>query len=180
MKIILFVFCAAFLVASSAGNAHAQSGEITYILLRHAEKDASPTMNKADVDLSAEGKQRAARLVDVVKSYQPEQIFATIFRRARLTVTPLAETLKPDYRLMIQTYDHTGIKEFAERLLKLNAKTVIVSGHNTTTPELANFLINQQKYKALDESEYNKIWIIKIKRSRNKPNKVIEDKVITY
>jgi phosphohistidine phosphatase SixA len=180
MKIIVFVFCAAFLIVSAAASLHAQSGEITYILLRHAEKDSSPTMNKADVDLSAEGKQRAIRLVDVVKSYKPEQIFATMFRRARLTVTPLADNLKPDYRIMIQTYDHTGIKEFAERLLKLNAKTVIVSGHNTTTPELANFLINEQKYKPLDESEYNKIWIIKIKRSRNKPNKVLEDRIITY
>ena len=179
MKIIVFLFIGAFLFASSV-ELHAQTGEITYILFRHAEKDASPTANRADVDLSDAGRQRAARLVDVLRPYRPEQIFATIFRRARLTVTPLAETLKPGYRLMIQTYDHTGIEEFAARLLKLNARTVVVSGHNTTTPELANFLIKQQKYKALDETEFDKIFIIRIKRSRGKPDKVLEDRVITY
>lgn len=179
MKFIFSLFIGAFLFASSAG-VFAQSGEITYILLRHAEKDASATANKADVDLSAAGKERASRLMDAIKPFRPEQIFATMFRRARLTVTPLAENLNPDYRLMIQTYDHSGIEEFAERLLKVNARTVIVSGHNTTTPALANLLIKQEKYKPLDESEYNKIWIIKIKRKKGKFDRVIEEKVITY
>ena len=179
MKIIVTLFIGAFLFASSA-SLYAQSGEVTYILLRHAEKDASATANKADVDLSAAGKERALRLMDAIKPFRPEEIFASMFRRARLTVTPLAENLKPDYRLMIQTYDHTEIEEFAKRLLKTNARTVIVSGHNTTTPALANLLIKQEKYAAIDESEYNKIWIIKIKRKNGKLERVVEDRIITY
>ena len=177
MKIFVLLFSVLFLTVAGV---NAQCGEITYILLRHAEKDASATANKADVDLTAAGRERALRLLDAIKPYRPEQVFATMFRRARLTVTPLAENLKPGYRLMIQTYDHTGIEDFAERLLKVNARTVIVSGHNTTTPELANFLIKQDKYKPLDDAEYNKIWIIKIKRKQGKFDKVIEEKVITY
>jgi broad specificity phosphatase PhoE len=179
MKIIVSIFLGLFLLTSASSNLYAQNGEITFILLRHAEKDASPNANKVDVELSAEGEKRALRFFETVKQYRPRQIFSTIFKRTRATVTPLAENLDPVYRLRIQYYDHTELEELAERLLKLNAKTVVVVGHNTTTPALANLLIKQEKYKALDESEYNKIWIIKIKRNKNKPSK-IEDKVITY
>jgi phosphohistidine phosphatase SixA len=180
MKIIVSLFSLLFFVSIAAADICAQNREITFILLRHAEKDASPLANKADVDLSEQGKQRALRLFDLMKEYRPEQIFSSIFRRTRETVTPLAENLNPDYRLQIQIYDHTDLEELAARLLKLNAKTVLVVGHNTTTPALANLLIKQEKYKILAETEYDKIWIIKIKRNHHKPNKIISEKVITY
>jgi len=180
MKIILSLFIGAVLFASAA-NLYAQNGEITYILLRHAEKDASPTANKNDVDLSPAGRERALRLFETVKPYNPEQIFSTIFRRTRDTATPAAVNLNRDYRLMIQYYDYAEIEEFAERLLNSNAKTVLVVGHNNTTPQLANLLTGQtNKYQTLPESEYTKIWIIKIKRKNGKMMKVVEDKVITY
>ncbi|MGC2238740.1 MAG: histidine phosphatase family protein [Pyrinomonadaceae bacterium] len=176
MKIIAAFFISLFLLA----NLYAQNGEITYILLRHAEKDTSPAANKADVDLTQQGRERAVRFFETVREYKPEQIFSTIFRRTRETVTPLAQNLNPDYRLMIQTYDYAEIEEFAERLLKLDAKTIVVVGHNNTTPQLANLLIKQEKYATLPETEYGKIWIIKIKRKKGKMTKVIEDRVITY
>lgn len=176
MKIIVAAFISLFLLA----NVYAQNGEITYILLRHAEKDTSPTANKADVDLTPQGRERALRFFETVKEYKPEQIFSTIFRRTRETVTPLAQNLNPDYRLMIQIYDYAEIDEFAEKLLKLNAKTVVVAGHNNTTPQLANLLIKQEKYTLLPETEYGKIFIIKIKRKNGRMTKVIEDKVINY
>ena len=179
MRTINCILFFALLLSQASINLFAQSGEITFILLRHAEKDASPNANKADVELSAEGRQRALRLVKTVKGYKPDRIFSSVFKRTRDTVTPLAQSINPDYRLQIQFYDHTEIEELAEQLLKLDAKTVVVAGHNTTTPELANLLIKQNKYKHLAETEYDKIWIIKIKRNKNKPNQV-EDKVIQY
>lgn len=176
MKIIVAAFISLFLLT----NLHAQNGTVTFILLRHAEKDTSPTANKADTDLTAQGRERAARFFETVKSYKPEQIFSTIFRRARETVTPLAQNLHADSRLMIQTYDYAEIDELAEKLLKLDAKTIVVVGHNNTTPQLANLLIKQEKYTLLPETEYGKIWIIKIKRKKGKMVKVIDEKVINY
>ena len=58
-------------------------------------------------------------------------------------------------------------------------KRILVVGHNTTTPALANLLIKQDKYKPLAESEYDKIWIVKVKKNKKKPNK-IREKIITY
>lgn len=179
MKIIVYFLSGLLLILSAGGSLFAQNGEITIILLRHAEKDVSSGANKADPNLTAEGRQRAERLFETIKDYQPDQIFSTIFKRAKETVTPLAVNLNADYRLQIQFYDYTELEDFAKQLLNLKAKTVVVAGHNSTTPELANLLIGQNKYQILGESEYDKIWIIKIKRKKGKPYN-IEDKVIRY
>lgn len=174
MKIIVsFLFCLLLFAFTNTGL-FAQNDEITIILLRHAEKDTSPGANKDDPQLTAEGKQRAERLVETIKKYKPEYIYSTNYRRTVSTVTPLAEKLNARYRLQIQKYDHTELEELANQLLKLKGRTIVVAGHNTTTPMLANILVKQQKYGGLNESEYNKIWIIKIKKNK------IKDIVIEY
>lgn len=174
MKIIALFLLGLFLFTLTTANLYAQNRELTIILLRHAEKDVSPNAPKVDPDLTPEGRQRAERLVETIRKYKPDQIFSSNFRRTINTVTPLAVNLHSDYRLQIQKYDHSELEELAEKLLKSNGGTIVVAGHNSTTPELANLLIKQEKYKHLDESEYNKIWIIKIKKNK------ISDVVIEY
>ncbi|MGI9036988.1 MAG: SixA phosphatase family protein [Pyrinomonadaceae bacterium] len=163
MKIIIFLFCG-LLFAFADTNFYAQ--DKTIILLRHAEKDVSPRANKADPDLTAKGRERAARLVETLKKYEPEQIFSTNFIRTKATVDPLAEKTNEKYRIQVQVYDFDELEAFADRLLKSRAKTIVVVGHNTTTPTLANLLIKQNKYKDLQDSEYDKIFIIKIKKGK--------------
>lgn len=172
MKITIYLLCILLLTVLS--NVKISAQDITIILLRHAEKNVSATANKADPELTADGQKRAERLVETLKKYKPQQIFSTAFIRTRATVAPLAENLNPDYRLQTQFYDFNELEEFARQLLKLKVKTVVVVGHNTTTPELANLLIKQNKYKDLADDEYNKIWIIKIR------GKKIEDRIIEY
>lgn len=175
MKIYSTVLYSAIFILMFVASAAAQKQEMTFILLRHAEKDAAPGVNRVDPDLSADGKERAQRLIKVTEAYNPDQIFATVYKRARQTAAPLSEALRPGYRVQTQSYRPDRIEEFAAQLLNSNARTVVVVGHNNTTPELANILIKQEKYKQLAESEYDKIWIIKIKNG-----KVVEEKVITY
>ncbi|MGI8468881.1 MAG: SixA phosphatase family protein [Pyrinomonadaceae bacterium] len=171
MKIIVFLFCG-LLFAFSGINLFAQ--DMTIILLRHAEKDVSPQANKYDPDLTAAGKERAERLVETIRKYKPEQIFSTNYKRARETVDPLAENLNEKYRIQVQSYDFDELEAFADTLLKSNARTIVVVGHNNTTPALANLLIKQNKYKDLQDSEYDKIFIIKIKNGK------VKDTVIEY
>lgn len=177
MKIISSFFLVSFLLAGT--NLFAQNKEITIILLRHAEKDVSSGADKVDPQLTAEGGQRAERLVETIKKYKPEQIFSTNYKRTRSTVMPLADKIDPKYRIQIQIYNFDRLEEFADKLLKSKARTIVVVGHNTTTPELANLLTKQDKYKALAETEYDKIWIIKVKRNQRKPNKIREE-IIKY
>lgn len=152
----------------------AQNREITFILLRHAERFPSTKENNSNPELTPEGIKRSERLVETVRKYKPDQIFSTNLKRTRATVMPLAENLNEKYRIQIQIYDYDEIEAFAEKLLKLDAKTVVIVGHNNTTPALVNLLLKQDKYKQFGESEYDKIIIVKSKRGKAK------DEMITY
>jgi 2,3-bisphosphoglycerate-dependent phosphoglycerate mutase len=167
MKILLFL-----LLFLNAGQLFAQ--DLTIILVRHAEKDASPSMVRADPDLSPEGKQRALKFFEVVKKYNPQQIFTTNYRRTRLTVDPLASNQNEKYRMWVEAYNPAEQDTFAQKLLGLKVKTVVVVGHSNTIPQLANLLLKQQKYKDLDDSVYNKIFIIRVKGAK------VTDEVIEY
>ncbi len=178
MKIINAFLLISFALLSASGGVFAQNGKLTVILLRHAEKDLTD-LNKANPELSAAGKQRAARLIETIGKYKPDLIYSTNYKRTKATVLPLAETADARYRIPIRIYNFDRLEEFASELLKSNARAIVVVGHNTTTPELANLLIKQEKYKLLDDAEYDKIWIVEIKRNKRKPNKV-KEKVIKY
>lgn len=177
MKTFLLFFV--FLSYFCAVNVFAQGKTITYILLRHAEKDTSSAADKRDPNLTEAGRARAARLLKVVRKYQPDLIYSTFYKRARQTVEPLAETFYAQYRIPVRAYNLDELEAFAAELLKSNARAVVVVGHNNTTPELANLLIKQDKYKELRDDEYDKIWIIKIKR-RGGNASVVDEKVIKY
>lgn len=175
MKNLLFVSAFFFLLTFTGENLFAQHRNLTVVLLRHAEKDTSPNADKVNPDLSAEGKARAQRLVKKVNKYKPDAIYSSNFIRTTLTAAPLAEKRKKT----VQIYNHKNLNEMRDLILSGKIKRVVIVGHNTTTPALANLLIGEEKYKALAESEYDKIWVIKIKKKKSKPNK-IKEKVIQY
>lgn len=175
MKSIISLLLLLLFFWIAGGNLFAQHRKLTVILLRHAEKDISEGADTANPELSAAGKLRAEKLVEIVRKYQPDAIYSSDYIRTRATVRPLARSR----RMMTQIYDTRNLNQMRDLILSGKIKRVLVVGHNNTTPALANLLIGQEKYKPLAESEYNKIWIIKIKRNKRKPNKT-EDRVIEY
>jgi 2,3-bisphosphoglycerate-dependent phosphoglycerate mutase len=163
--------CLLLLIIGGMSTLSAQTR--TFILLRHAEKDTSTAGSAqmtADPPLTAKGKERAARLLQELKAYQPDAIYSTNYIRTRSTVQPLAEK----FGMNIETYDPKNLKAFAESLLAGKAGTTIVAGHSNTTPALVNLLIGENRYAPLDDSVYNQYWIITI--TAGKP----EAKVVTY
>lgn len=168
MKLTVSLFVCLLLFMFTGGDAVAQKK--TIILLRHAEKDISPGADKTDPELSPEGLQRAQRLIRTIKKYKPGVIYSSNFKRTKATATPLATKRK----LEIQIYDHRKLNEIVDRIMQSKRKRHVVVGHNTTTPALANLLIKEDKYKALAESEYNKIWIIKIRNGKLMSVEILE------
>jgi len=145
----------------------------TIILVRHAEKDTTAqgsTMMTADPPLTEQGKQRAIKLVKVLKSYKIDSIFSTNFIRTKSTVQPLAEKRN----IIIKTYDHKKLDAFAAQLKAMKGKTVVVAGHSNSTPMLVNAILGEKRYENLDESVYNKIFYVTIKNDK------IKVKVKTY
>lgn len=164
MKIVVSLFLG-LLLFGFTNDLFAQNRKITIILLRHAEKDLSGNEDNPDPDLSAAGKLRAERLVKTIKKYKPMRLYATDYKRTRQTATPLSEKRK----LPIQIYDSKKLDELAAQILSFRkSRRIVVVGHNSTTPALANLLVKQDKYKPLAESEYDKIWIIRIKKGKIK------------
>lgn len=175
MKIISSLFLGLFLLAATGGNGFAQYRKLTIILLRHAEKDVSEDADTANPELSEAGKLRAQKLIEAVRKYQPDAIYSTDYIRTRATVTPLARK----NRSMILMYDSRNLAQMRDLILTGKLKRILVVGHNNTTPALANLLSGEEKYQKLGENEYDKIFIVKIRRYKRKPPKVRE-KVVVY
>jgi broad specificity phosphatase PhoE len=134
----------------------------TVILLRHAEKDTSTAGSasmQANPPLSKAGEARALQLVEVLGKYHPDMIYSTNYARTKATVAPLAAK----YGKEIQLYAPRKLQAFADELLAMQGKTIIVAGHSNTSPALANLLIKEKKYPDLDESIYNRYWVITVK-----------------
>ena len=80
---------------------------------------------------------------------------------------------------VVETADEITVKlndkrEFVAEVMASKTKRFLIVAHNTTTPTLANMFIKEQKYKPLSESEYSKMWIIKIRNGKVKSCDVIE------
>ncbi len=149
-------------IVTSSFTVQAQSKTTTIIVVRHAEKQVvtvdDPQM-KADPPLSIEGKTRSENLVTALKEFTPAAVFSTNYDRTRTTVTPVAKKLGLD----IQLYDARNQQAFADKLKAMEGSTILVAGHSNTVPRLVNLLIgDNSKYADLDESVYNKIFIVRI------------------
>ncbi len=168
MKILFSIFLSLSLFSAITAQTR------TIILVRHAEKDATPTANKPDPVLTPEGKARALHFAELVRKYNPTEIFSTNFLRTKFTADPLATNQNEKYRIFVEVYDPTKLDVFADDLMKRSAKCIVVVGHSNTTPKLANLLLKQEKYKDLPDSDYTKVFIITIK------GKNVTDQVIEY
>lgn len=178
MKILISFLTVLLSFAFAANDIFAQrkQQDLTIILLRHAEKDKEQESKTLDPILSDEGERRAQRLADVLEKYKPDAVFSSQFRRTFYTVAPYANGRR---RMMVRFYDHKDLSGLARITTEGKFKTVVIVGHNTTTPQMANLLVGEQKYKFLGEDEYDKLFIIKIRKRDGKPDE-ISDEVISY
>ena len=132
----------------------------TIIFVRHAEKAVVPA---GDPSLSQTGRRRVAELTrqlvdaDVVAGI--DAIYSTPFNRTRETVQPLADALN----LPINAYDAADTEEILEMILKQHkGKIILVVGHSNTVPVLIANLGASKKVPAIEEDEYDNIYVISI------------------
>ena len=160
----VLVLILAFICASHA----VQAQNKTIILVRHAEKADATSQ---DPELSAEGKQRAERLVKVGGKYKPGAFYSTNFKRTRVTRAPLAAKRQQS----VAIYDPRKPAELLDQITKSKIKRHMVAGHSNSVPGLANFIGKKDVFKNLDESEYGVIWVIRMKNGQ-----IVKTEVIPY
>lgn len=161
-KLFLSLLALSVLGLLLVSEVSAQDRTITIFLVRHAEKDSTVKENP-NPPLSAVGEERAERLRKVMGGLGPNRIMSTDTLRTRATVEPIARQRK----LAIEIYDPRKLPELAEFLRNLKKKRkVLVVGHSNTTAVLANLLFESKTFNNLDDSEYDKLFIIRMKKGR--------------
>jgi 2,3-bisphosphoglycerate-dependent phosphoglycerate mutase len=171
MKIFVSLFLGLFLLGSANPHVFAQKRKITVIIFRHADKETPVEGDETEPDISVEGQKRAVRLVGVLEKYKPLRLFSTRYPRTIQTVTPLSRIKN----LPVEFYEPGNLGELVEKILSSeNQPRIAVVGHNSTTFQLANLLLKNSKYTMPPESDYGKIWILRIKNGK------VTDRVISY
>jgi len=156
LPILVLCLLACFFLTA---NINAQ-GKKTIVLVRHVEKDVSPTADKADPELSAEGRERAVRLMHAIKKYKPHEIFSTSYKRTRSTADPIAKRRKVE----VQMYDPQKQSELVEKMMASKTERFFVVGHSNTIPMLANLIAKKEVFRPLLETEYGIFWVIRVKK----------------
>lgn len=171
MKFVASLFIGLFLLSLTGGDAFGQQKTVTVIIFRHADKEPPTEGDESEPDISVEGQKRAVRLVKVLEKYKPARLFSTNYPRTVQTVTPLSRVRK----LPVEFYEPGDLEALVKKLLASeNERRIAVVGHNSTTFQLANLLLKASKYTMPADSDYGKIWIIRLKNGK------VVDKVISY
>ena len=159
MKTLLTIFAGLAFIAFADTDSLAQDRKVTILLVRHAEKADATSQ---DPELSAEGRQRAERLIKAIGRYRPGAFYSTNYKRTRDTLVPLAAKRKKE----IKTYDPRKPQDLIGEIMNSKTKRFVVSGHSNTIPGLANLIAKKELFKNLDESEYSVIWLVRMKNGK--------------
>ena len=161
-----FQFLTAFIMLLLAATVPVVAQEsdteaVIFILVRHAETEPDGTR---DAPLSTTGETRAAALKALLSSQPIKGVYSTDYKRTKGTAQPLAEAKS----LSVETYHPFDDKNFLNSLIeKHTGQTVLVAGHSNTIPVMVNLLIGEEKFEALDHSDYGNIFIVTATKTGN-------------
>jgi phosphohistidine phosphatase SixA len=148
---VVVLVCALALAACVTAPDDASTGA-TFVIVRHAEK---ATDDPRDPELAPAGEARAGRLARMLADAPLTAVYATAFRRTRLTAEPVARM----HGLPVTPYD--AKRPPADTAAELRARhpqgTVLVVAHSNTAPDLAAVLCGCE-VEPLPESEYGRYY----------------------
>lgn len=152
LSLILFIFLL------GQQTIHAQKTLKVYVV-RHAEKLTIDPKDK-DPDLSTEGKDRAEALAKTLKGEKIDSIFATNYKRTKLTGFPLADKIG----FSVKTYDPNQIKTLAAAWKKnAQGKRLLIVGHSNTVLEIIEAFGGTRPIKELSDEDYDYLFELTIK-----------------
>ena len=135
------------------------SGSVTtVILVRHAEKAASPP---GDPLLTPEGTERAQILSHVVKDAGIDVIFATQYQRTQLTVAPTTANLglTPVIISAANTEELVNIINSDYR-----GGEILVAGHSNTVPDIIEAL-GISPPPVITDNDHDNLFVVHIRHS---------------
>lgn len=143
------------LLLAASPLAAQQPGPTTVILVRHAEKAATPGN---DPPLTEAGEARAKALALIARDAGVTAIITTQFARTRATARPAAEALHitPD---VVSAGGAQHVQEVARAIRSHTGGVVLVVGHSNTVPAIVAALGAPQPPPICDSS-YDDLYIL--------------------
>jgi phosphohistidine phosphatase SixA len=130
-----------------------------FIMVRHAEKDT--IINPKNAPLSEIGKRRAANLAAILKNYPIAKVYYTGgMSRTLETAQPILQ----DIKCPSDTFYSKAVEPFFYNALDAHrGQSVLIIGNSNTIPKMLNCFDLKEKYKDIDEKEYDNIFIVSAK-----------------
>ena len=149
-------FLALLFVLATGAQAAAQSKSTVVILVRHAEKAATPA---DDPPLTPAGAARAIALADALKGSSVSAVITTPLARTQQTALPLA-TLR-NLNLEVVSLGPTNIhaQSVADAVRKHAGQTVLVVGHSNTLAAII-FALGGPPMPDLCDSQYSDMFTL--------------------
>jgi len=154
LRLAFYAFLCLSLFSATQLNAQEQESTTTYYLIRHSEKETSDKSNR-DPELNEIGKQHAIYWAEILKTVSFDAIYSTKYIRTQKTAEPIAK----QQQLTVLPYHPKTLfnAEFQKATL---GKTVLIVGHSNSTPAFVNAILGEKKFAALNEDNYNSLFII--------------------
>ncbi len=154
---------------STAERNRDDSAPAVVVLVRHAEREdqLSPDDSPSGPDgalrgtpddpaLSRLGQERSGLIAELLADAQLGDVWSTDYLRTRETALPTADAAG----LAINAYDPGDLPAFAESLIEMGGRHLVV-GHSNTTPELVAAL-GGDPGSPIDESEYDRLYVVSV------------------
>lgn len=161
MRKLLILFIP-FLISCNSGidqNKEAMDQEslqevTTYYFIRHAEKDTSDPNNR-DPELTEAGVARSQNWANVFKEVDFDIIYSSDYKRTRTTAKAIADAQQKE----VSIYDASKLND--EGFQKnTTGKTVLVVGHSDSNPKFVNYLLEDDRYTDIEDSESGSLFIV--------------------
>lgn len=150
------IICFLLLVGHQTVNAQKT---LKVYVVRHAEKLTGDPKEK-DPELSPEGSERAQALAKELKGQKIDSIFATNYKRTKLTGFPLADKIG----ISVKTYNPDQIKALAAQLIEnAKGKNILVVGHSNTVLEIIEAFGGEKPVKPLTDDDYDYLFTVTVK-----------------
>ena len=152
-KITIFLF---FLFSLPSLLTSGENARVTTVLLvRHAEKSASPADNPS---LTEQGRVRAEKLIRILGQAGLRTIYTSQYARTHETAEPIAKHLS----LPIQQIDANNTQKLVDDILSKHVgEVVLVVGHSNTLPQIIRAL-GGENIPEIRDNDYDNLFVVTV------------------
>lgn len=95
-------------------------------------------------------------------------IYSSDYKRTKSTAQKVAD----DQGKEVLLYDSSKLNDKGFQQ-KTKGKTVLVVGHSNSNPEFVNYIIEEERYKDIDEKEHGSLFIVTVHPDGAKTSEVL-------